>query len=91
MEKNIGIRDAENEIRELVGIPRIGEGWLSEANLLKIVRDIFPHEDVFHQASPKWLGKQRLDIYIPTFKVAIEYQGKQHYEPVEYFGGEKKT
>ena len=40
------------------------------------------------------MGRQRFDIFIPTQKIAIEYQGRQHYEPVQYFGGEeafKKT
>ena len=27
------------------------------------------------------------DVYICGLKTAIEYQGKQHFEPVEYFGG----
>ena len=29
------------------------------------------------------------DIYICGLKIAIEYQGKQHFEPVEFFGGVK--
>lgn len=28
------------------------------------------------------------DFYIPSINVAVEYQGLQHYEPVEHFGGE---
>lgn len=32
------------------------------------------------------LGKQELDIYIPQYKIAIEYQGAQHFKPVD-FGG----
>ena len=39
--------------------------------------------------SPSWLGQQRFDIYIPEKKVAIEYQGQQHYEPITFFGGEE--
>ena len=35
----------------------------------------------------EWLRGQRLDIYIPSLKAAIEYQGKQHTEAVEFFGG----
>ena len=27
------------------------------------------------------------DIFISRLNVAIEYQGKQHFEPVEFFGG----
>ncbi len=29
------------------------------------------------------------DIYICGLKIAIEYQGIQHFEPVDYFGGEE--
>ena len=29
------------------------------------------------------------DFYIPSLKIAIEYDGKQHFEPIEYFGGEE--
>lgn len=28
------------------------------------------------------------DFYVPEYRVAIEYQGKQHYTPIEWFGGE---
>lgn len=27
-------------------------------------------------------------MYFPKYNIAIEYDGKQHYVPVEYFGGE---
>ena len=38
----------------------------------------------------KWLGKQSLDFYLPEYNIAIECQGKQHFEPINYFGGEKR-
>jgi hypothetical protein len=88
-EKNISRRDAENEVRDILGIPRIGEGWLTEAELLRLVRDILKDEEVVHQARPQWLGHQRIDIYVPRLGIAIEYQGRQHYEPVPFFGGEE--
>lgn len=89
IEKGIDHHDAENEIRDALGIPRIGEGWVSEVELLNMVKDIFPNVEVFHQASPEWLGRQRLDVFIPELSVAIEYQGLQHYEPVTFFEGER--
>jgi hypothetical protein len=89
IEKNIDEREAENEIRDLLGIPHISEGWVSEVELLNMIRDIFPTDEVVHQASPEWLGQQRFDIFIPELNVAIEYQGRQHYEPVAFFGGEE--
>lgn len=30
------------------------------------------------------------DFYLPEYNVLIEYQGRQHYESVDYFGGDKK-
>lgn len=32
-------------------------------------------------------NKMQFDFYLPEFKTCIEYDGKQHFEPVEYFGG----
>ena len=36
-----------------------------------------------------WLGKMSLDFYLPNYGIAIECQGKQHFESVDYFGGEE--
>lgn len=30
------------------------------------------------------------DFYLPDYNVAIEFQGLQHYEPVDYFGGKER-
>lgn len=35
-------------------------------------------------------GKQTLDFFLPYHNIAIECQGKQHFELVEYFGGESE-
>lgn len=29
------------------------------------------------------------DFYLPDYNLVIEYDGEQHYKPIEYFGGEK--
>lgn len=34
-------------------------------------------------------NKLSYDFYIPKHNLLIEYNGKQHYESIEYFGGEK--
>jgi hypothetical protein len=81
------LREAENHLRSQFGLPRIGEGWISEMTLYNAVKEIMP--DAQHLARPQWLTPQHLDIYIPSRKLAIEYQGKQHFEPVSYFGGEE--
>ena len=84
----IDYRDAENRVRDRLGIPRIGEGWVNEMLVVNTVRYLFPDFTVEHQASPQWLGRQRFDAYIQEKKVAIEYNGAQHYQPVNLFGGE---
>jgi len=35
------------------------------------------------------LSRQHFDIWLPNWKIAIEYHGKQHFEPVEFFGGKE--
>lgn len=35
-------------------------------------------------------GKLSYDFYLPDYHILIEYNGEQHYEPVQYFGGEEK-
>lgn len=40
------------------------------------------------QHSTTFLGRQRIDFYLPKHNIGIELQGRQHFEPVDYFGGE---
>lgn len=35
-------------------------------------------------------GKLSYDFYLPQYNVLVECQGIQHYEPIEYFGGEEQ-
>lgn len=80
-------RLAENVVRENINLPRINEGWISETQLFNQIQTHFKGYKVIHHASPKFLGRQHYDIFLPSQRIAIEYQGKQHYEPVEFFGG----
>jgi hypothetical protein len=82
------LREAENEVREARGLSAVGEAWVSETELLYRVRELLPGVDVLAHAQPKWLGRQHLDIWIPSLSVAIEYHGLQHFQSVEFFGGE---
>lgn len=34
-------------------------------------------------------GFAKIYFYLPKYNIFIEYNGRQHYEPVEYFGGEE--
>ena len=59
--------------------------WVSEQKAFAIVKAHFP--DAKFQYKPDWLQGQSLDIFLPGLNTAIEYQGLQHTEPVEIFGG----
>ena len=61
--------------------------WKHELSLFHAVRK--RHPDTLYQYRPDWLGRQSLDLYVPSLRTAIEYQGVQHYIPVEFFGGEE--
>lgn len=61
--------------------------WKHELSLFHAVRKLYP--DTLYQYRPYWLGRQSLDLYIPEIQTAIEYQGIQHYLPVDFFGGEE--
>ena len=43
--------------------------------------------EIERQKKFEWLKSKSLDIFIKDLNVAIEYQGKQHFKPIEYFGG----
>ena len=66
--------------------------WVSELLVYNIVRKIYKDNKVIYQHRPYFLrspkgGQMSYDVFICGLNVAIEYQGKQHYEPIDYFGG----
>ena len=80
-------REAENMTREALSLPKVGKGRISESRLFSEIKKHFKNHKVIQHARLKFLGKQHLDIFIPSLKVAIEYQGMQHDEPIDSFGG----
>ena len=67
--------------------------WKSEELMVKCIKEVFKNEEVIQQYKPFFLyvnkGQLSYDAYIPKRKIAFEYQGKQHFEPIEYFGGKE--
>ena len=80
-------RERDRIYEYLIGEGRTNPKWISEQKAYAIVKEHYP--DALFQHQPEFLYGQRLDIFIPSRNTAIEYQGKQHYEPVEFFGGEE--
>lgn len=58
--------------------------YLNSVNINYDVHKTFP--DLFGTGG----GYLSYDFYIPSFNMLIEYQGKQHDTPIEYFGGERQ-
>jgi len=83
------LKQAEDLYRESTGMPKIGEGWISETELYYRITEAFQEHEVVHHGSPDWLGRQHLDIYLPRVNIALEYQGTQHYVAVDFFGGQE--
>lgn len=67
--------------------------WKSEELVFECVRKIFKNKEVVHQYRPYYLhtgtGQLSYDVFVCGLNIAFEYQGKQHFEPVELFGGEE--
>ena len=73
--------------------------WITEELVYKLCKKIYKEHKVIYQHRPFFLhtakgGQMSYDIFISGLNIAIEYQGKQHFEPIDFFGGEegyKKT
>ncbi len=48
---------------------------------------MFKGYKVIQHARPSFLSRQHLDIYVPELGLGIEYQGEQHFKPVDFWGG----
>jgi len=94
LEKSINNRkrefrnNIENITRQEFGFKKIGERWINETILFNMVRRLFPDEEIFRHHRPEWLDGLELDIYLPSREIAFEYQGQQHYYPIDAWGGE---
>ena len=86
---SVFVDSLQNKFRVSNGIPKIGEGWVSETELFYKIKEYFSEIEVKQHGRTKWLGKQHIDIWIPKYRIGIEYQGEQHQKPIEFFGGEE--
>ena len=44
---------------------------------------------IYQYYNYEFLNKLSLDFYLPDYNIGIECQGIQHFEPIEFFGGEE--
>ncbi len=80
--------EMEARFRTEQGLPARGGGWVSQASLARAVAAALPGAEVLSEARPAWAGSQRLDIHVPALDLVVEYQGEQHFLPLEHWGGE---
>ena len=64
-------------------LPKSKRLWKSEYKLFLLVRNSYP-DAIYQYRNPIFKGLV-IDIYIPSLRIAIEYQGEQHYHAIERF------
>lgn len=77
----------ENIVRQEFGFRNVGEAWVSETVLYQIVTRLLVNQEMLRHHRPDWLEGLELDIYVPALKLAFEYQGQQHFHPIDRWGG----
>lgn len=80
--------EMEARYRAEMGLPARGEGLVSAAHLVRCLEAVLPGAEIVREARLPWLGRQRLDAWVPAIMLAVEYQGEQHYLPLPHWGGE---
>ena len=67
--------------------------WTSELLCYQLMTEIYKKNTVVHQYRPYFLksekGQLSYDVFVFGKNIALEYQGKQHFEPVDIFGGKE--
>lgn len=79
----------ENIVREEFGFKPIGEIWVNETLIFKLVKEILPKSEVIQHYRGSELEGLEIDVFIKDKKIGFEYNGIQHYKPIKHFGGKK--
>lgn len=73
----------------------IGEGCpkcilKTQTKIYEFLKESFPKYHWIWEYNDKWLNKQRIDICCEAAKLAVEYNGPQHYMPLDNYGGKSE-
>lgn len=84
---NTSFRTSPNAVLRLSGCPTCAEskGESFIRSILLRLNEPFEMQKGF--IGCKYKRQLYYDFYLPDREVLIEYDGKQHYEPIEFFGG----
>lgn len=83
------VETTEDFARRILGFPQRGERLVKQKEVFALLQKGFAPLTVVQEASPPFLAGLRYDVYIPELRLAVEYQGEQHFRPVEAFGGKE--
>jgi hypothetical protein len=83
------MESAINHLSQLWATEVSTSPWISETQVLTLLKHFFKDTKIIHHGSPMWLAPQHVDFYLPELRLAVECMGLQHYEPVCIFGGEE--
>lgn len=101
-DSNLSTREIAQEfdVSELIIKKRIRDlnlSWVRRKNghlsrgqgaLTTIMRKLLPNEKIVTEEP---IGERlRLDVYCPAYKLAAEYHGRQHFQYVQFFHGDKE-
>lgn len=80
----------DNFFNKSVRCPRCktSKGEERISNILKEQAIYFEQQVKFEEL--RYINPLFIDFYLPEHKVAIEYDGRQHFEPIPAFGGEEE-
>ena len=58
----------------------------------KQIKEILTENNIYFEREKifKELGRLRFDFFLPEYDTLIEYDGIQHFKPIEFFGGESQ-
>lgn len=59
-----------------------------QSKIYEYIKSTFTEYNWSWEYKNQWLGNQRIDICCEEIKLAIEYNGPQHYMPIKRYGGE---
>ena len=61
----------------------------TETILFYMVKSLIGEKHVLRHYRPDFLKGLELDVFVPHLNIGIEYQGTQHFKPIEHWGGKE--
>lgn len=70
------------------GCLKVSKGELKIKEILKELNISFEEQKTFEDCI--FINNLYFDFYLPDYNLLIEYDGEQHFKPIEFFGGKQK-